>query len=267
MKQIKSQHTNIDYVYFTGDIIDHFGWATSREKNVATIKKVNDLLKTTFPNTPIYWILGNHESHPANLYAPENVKEEFSTKWLYDLMESEWGERLASPEAKSSILRGGYYTALVRPKLRIIALNNNFCFTYNYWLVYDQTYFGEHLQWLNNVLAKAEKDNEFVHIIGHVPSNDRFCHNSWKKPYKQIIERFSHIIKAQFNGHSHNDEVNLYYSEEKPDEPFSVAWNGGCQTTFIDLNPNYRLYAVDDKSFVSWRRKCLSASITFHILF
>jgi hypothetical protein len=51
----------------TGDIVDHGVWDTSIQKNTESIKKLLTVLKTEFPNTPVYPVLGNHESSPVNL--------------------------------------------------------------------------------------------------------------------------------------------------------------------------------------------------------
>jgi hypothetical protein len=51
----------------TGDIVDHGVWDTSIKKNTESIKKLLTVLKTEFPNTPVYPVLGNHESSPVNV--------------------------------------------------------------------------------------------------------------------------------------------------------------------------------------------------------
>jgi UDP-2,3-diacylglucosamine pyrophosphatase LpxH len=57
----------IDYIYMTGDIVDHAVWDTGIEKNSDVIRKVLKQLKTDFPDTPVYPILGNHEPSPLNV--------------------------------------------------------------------------------------------------------------------------------------------------------------------------------------------------------
>jgi predicted MPP superfamily phosphohydrolase len=57
----------IDYIYMTGDIVDHAVWDTGIEKNSEVIEKVLKKLKEEFLDTPIYPILGNHEPSPLNV--------------------------------------------------------------------------------------------------------------------------------------------------------------------------------------------------------
>lgn len=56
-----------DYIYFTGDIISHRSWDASSEKNSATLKTIFEYLRANF-DVPIYPVLGNHETHPLNMY-------------------------------------------------------------------------------------------------------------------------------------------------------------------------------------------------------
>jgi DNA repair exonuclease len=63
---IKLTFQKIDYIYMTGDIVDHGIWDTSIPKNTETIKKLIMALQMEFPNIPVYPILGNHEATPTN---------------------------------------------------------------------------------------------------------------------------------------------------------------------------------------------------------
>jgi hypothetical protein len=66
-----------------------------------------------------------------------------------------------------------------------------------------------------------------------------------------FIFRFENTITAIFNGHTHNDHFHVYYADDEPTRPISVAVNGGSVTTFSDLNSNYRTYSVDSVTYVS----------------
>jgi hypothetical protein len=65
-------------------------------------------------------------------FAPHYITDEkVSTKWLYELTAELWSAWLP-PETKETIMQGGFYTALARPGFRIIALNNNVCYYFNW---------------------------------------------------------------------------------------------------------------------------------------
>lgn len=106
----------------------------------------------------------------------------------------------------------------------------------------------EQLQWFQETMLNAEKFNEKVHILAHVPPNTASCIRAWNREFERIIERFSHIISGHFNGHTHADEFVLHY-KNSTDLAIGVAWNGGSGTSFIGLNPNYRLYTIERKTF------------------
>lgn len=90
-------------------------------------------------------------------------------------------------------------------------------------------------------LHQAENDNEFVHILAHIPPGDNSCLVAWSRAFRKIVNRYSHIISAQFNGHTHNDELRVFYSPDDNSKIVNVAWNGGSITTYSNLNPNYKI--------------------------
>lgn len=251
LEQIKATHQNISYIYFTGDIVDHGVWETSVFGNIESLNKSYSKIYETFRNIPVYPILGNHEAHPVNLYAPKSVtNNKINTQWLFNATADLWINMGWLPEStRLTILEGGYYTISPKKGFRIIALNSNVCYTANWWLWYQPRDPYGQLQWLADTLLQAEKDGEIVHILAHIPANNE-CHSTWKREYLKIVDRYARIIRAQFNGHTHNDEILLFYSNDNSTTINNVAWNGGSATPFTRLNPNYKLYIVDKKNYI-----------------
>lgn len=58
----------IDWIYYTGDFADHFGWATSKSGVKHAIQFITETIKRNFPNKKIALILGNHDQHPSDAY-------------------------------------------------------------------------------------------------------------------------------------------------------------------------------------------------------
>jgi sphingomyelin phosphodiesterase len=52
------------------------------------------------------------------------------------------------------------------------------------------------LQWLVDTLFEAEKNEEKVHILGHIPSGS--CMRTWSREFHRIVDRFV----------NHNDIIN-----------------------------------------------------------
>lgn len=184
-------------------------------------------------------------------FSPPEMKEEgLSTDWLFNYTAKVWSDWLPN-DTLHSIERGGYYTSLIRPGLRLITLNNNDCYVYNWWTFYSTDSQVEQLQWLHDILLEAEVTQETVHILAHIPPGEGSCFKIWSREYRRIIERFSHIIKAQFHGHTHYDEFNIFYGRDNDEIPIGVAWNGGSISSYSDVNPNYVIYDIGKTSFVS----------------
>lgn len=64
-------HTQIDYVIWTGDIVAHDIWNTSRASNLAVIDyTTKTLAKYLDPSgVPVFPSLGNHEGEPVDRWA------------------------------------------------------------------------------------------------------------------------------------------------------------------------------------------------------
>lgn len=211
----------------------------------------NSIFNQLLPGVPVYPALGNHESHPTNLFAPAYLnRPDLSTQWLYDFVADEWRYWLPAT-AQDTIKRAGYYTALIKPGFRLIALNNNDCYVYNWWLMFDYRYPIPQLQWFHDTLYLAEQANEKVHVLAHMPSGGGSCFRVWGREFRRIVDRYWNTISGIFNGHTHRDQFNVYYSRANANYAINVAYNGGCTTTFTNVNPNYRMYHVEQQSYVS----------------
>lgn len=184
-------------------------------------------------------------------FAPSTIQRpSISTQWLYDYSANAWNSWLPA-SALQTVRRGGYYTVSPIPGFRVIAINNNDCYTFNFWILYSRDEVAEQLQWLHDTLLAAERAGEKVHILAHVPSGEGSCYKPWSREYRRVIDRFHMTISAQFNGHTHLDEFNVFYSSSDARHAVNVAWNGGGTTPYHWVNPNYIMYYVDRQIYVS----------------
>ncbi|XP_064297738.1 sphingomyelin phosphodiesterase [Phalacrocorax carbo] len=228
--------------YWTGDIPAHDVWQQSRQDQLLALRTVTGLLRRHLGDLPVYPAVGNHEATPVNAFPPPYVRGNQSSAWLYDAMAQAWQGWLPAP-ALQTLRAAGFYTVQVWPGLRLVSLNMNFCSQANFWLLINSTDPAGQLQWLVGVLAAAEQAGEKVHIIGHIPP--AHCLRSWSWNYYRIVSRFEGTIAAQFFGHTHVDEFEMFYDEETLTRPVSIAFVAPSVTTYINLNPGYRVYEVD----------------------
>ncbi|XP_028840193.1 sphingomyelin phosphodiesterase [Denticeps clupeoides] len=234
-----------DWVYWTGDIPAHNVWSQTRSQQLNELTTISRLIhKYLGPEVKVYPAVGNHESTPVNSFPPPFIHGNHSSQWLYNTMAEEWSAWLPE-EALETIRHGGFYTAQVQPGLRVASLNMNFCAKENYWLLVNSTDPAGQLLWLVNVLQEAENKGEKVHIIGHIPPG--LCLNSWSWNYYHIFNRYEGTVAGQFFGHTHVDEFQMFYDEETLSRPLGVAFIAPSLTTYINLNPGFRIYYVDGR--------------------
>lgn len=158
------------------------------------------------------------------------------------------------PHASDIQIHSGYYTTIIRPGLRLIALNNNVCSTFNWWLCYDVKSIQKQFQWLHDVLLAAEAAGEKVHILAHIPNGDVDYHQPCSREFRRIVDRFHETIAGQFNGHTEYFGFNVYFKNNNASLPVNMAWNGGGVSTYTGVNRNYVAYTVDPVDNVRYQK-------------
>lgn len=144
-------------------------------------------------------------------FPPPYVQQtDSSISWLYDELDIQW-RRWLPASVSHTIRRGAFYSVLVRPGFRIISLNMNYCNNKNWWLLLNSTDPATELQWFIYELQSAEFSNEKVHVIGHIPPGHPDCLKVWSRNYYRIISRYESTITAQYFGHTHYDEFEVFY--------------------------------------------------------
>ncbi|KAF9438133.1 hypothetical protein BGZ76_009588 [Entomortierella beljakovae] len=237
------------FAILTGDVPPHDVWSENQSTVVPEEAHAYTIMATL--GTTIYPTVGNHENGPPNLFPTKASGGDNS--WLYSSLADNWSRWLPA-DAVNSVKNYGAYTASPAPGFRIISLNTNFCYTMNFYLYshtsdYDPN--GE-IKWLIAQLQAAEDAGERVWIIGHVGPSQTDCLQNWSALYYQVVQRYSpHVIAEQFFGHTHYDEFAVYYGPgaKNSQNAISTGWIGPSVTPYTDLNPGFRVYKVDTKSW------------------
>ncbi|XP_049295450.1 sphingomyelin phosphodiesterase isoform X1 [Anopheles funestus] len=245
LNHIADTHSDIDFIIWTGDLPPHDVWNQTKEENLKVLKETVKQMTEKFPGIPIFPALGNHESAPVNSFPPPYVQQvDSSIAWLYDELDVQW-RRWLPASVSHTVRRGAFYSVLVRPGYRIISLNMNYCNNKNWWLLLNSTDPATELQWFIYELQSAEFAGEKVHVIGHIPPGHSDCLKVWSRNYYKIISRFESTITAQFFGHTHFDEFEVFYDPHDLSRATSIAYIGPSVTPYNDLNPGYRIYYID----------------------
>jgi len=208
-----------DFIIFSGDFVHASARNSSdltRQVILDTIGSVSLTLQTSFPGIRVFPCLGNHDYSPSNQF-PSNVS---ASRWLYDDIADLWAPWLP-PSALLTLRETGWYSADAIPgKLRVIALNTN------YWAVWnrftdtpdDDRIAHRQIVWFEKELQMAERDGVKVYVIGHHPPVGIFTDNFvgfqdvwplYAMRYRIATQRYAHVIKGQFYGHDHVDEVRI----------------------------------------------------------
>lgn len=299
---------DIDYIIWTGDIQPHDVWAQNKKSAIQLYDAVFSRIFKHLPSVKILPTLGNHEMIPVDSFSPSNlldIARDDSPVWLYKKLDSFWSRWLPK-DTINTITKDGFYATLIRPGLKAISLNTNFCHSKNFWLFINSTDPGNQLQWLVHELQMSELIDEKVHIIGHIPPGSEDCMKVWSKNYNRILRRYARTITGQFFGHTHYNEFEMFYDEDKPIvaggdkkkdntlprsspteppqvvtslamlntssmtnvttslsdsvlaaastsaknitlKPIGVGFIGPSVTTFVNLNPSFRIYNIDPR--------------------
>lgn len=245
-----------------GDLVSH---DTQNQMSRAYVEytetSIYSMLKSYISN-PIFPVLGNHDSNPENVDGPHSLPgplgKQFS--WNYDHVSALWQHNgwLSKTDAEEAAIHYAAYSVKTHLGLRIITLNTDFWYKSNYLNFINTTDpdVSGSLKFMIDELQAAEDAGERVWILGHVLSGWDGT-NPLPNPtnlFYQIVDRFSpHVIANVFFGHTHEDQVILYYANNATVQNSSTAltsgWIGPSVTPLTNINSGYRMYEIDTGSF------------------
>ncbi|KAI7907393.1 Metallo-dependent phosphatase-like protein [Cokeromyces recurvatus] len=266
LEYIPTVEPNIEFGIMTGDVPPHEVWSTLPILKTKLIQdETYHLLHRYFDysssfQSALYPAIGNHEAAPTNNFPlwssnlPNEAEKHFyDLKWLYKSLANSWSRWISSPLNNIETNMGSYTIRPVKG-LKLISLNTNFCYTLNWWLYEHPMQKDPNgiLSWLINELQDSEDRYERVWIIGHIAPGDNTCLHDYSNYYYQIVDRYAHVIAGQFFGHTHKDELTIFYGHNKRQiakEAISVGYIAPSITPFLNLNPGFRIYKIDTKTF------------------
>ncbi|CAJ2508167.1 Uu.00g093530.m01.CDS01 [Anthostomella pinea] len=234
---------------FTGDIVDHAVWNTSKAQNTLDITGSYGRMDKAV--MLVYGTAGNHEASPSNSYPPTAVNHD--AQWLYDVLSSTWSRWIGPKAADTTKEFGGYSVKHPDSRLRVISLSTNMYYTHNYWL-YEEPMEEDpsgQFAWLISELDAAEKAAERVYIIGHMPMGGGDSFHDASNYFDQIVNRYSSTIASLFFGHTHLDEFEVSYSDygnRNFSNAVAMSYIAPSMTP-TSGHPTFRVYTVDPDTF------------------
>lgn len=213
-----SHHFQQKFIYYAAD--------KSYQDFVAKVFSYLSLrISQTFPNVPIFPVVGNNDSFHGDYY--NSPGGDFYKSLM---SENRWGQffkgTLNKAYFKLQFPKGGYYkvSPAGEPSHLIVVLNS---------VLFSAKAKGsspdtvakaasDELQWLTATLAKARLLHQKVWLVFHIPFGiDVYDSKAEQKPiafwstkpvnYNQIflniISRYSSVIQAMITSHTHDDEL------------------------------------------------------------
>jgi len=178
----KSLSPRPDAILYTGDDPAHDIWNQNRNVSLNAIEFVRRSFAYWFADVPVFFSLGNHEAIPVNEFGGPEIDQ-----WLYQPLSTMWSDYL-SVDALHTLGYGGYYQALLRPGVRVIALHTTMFSPDNAYLLDDVLDYGHQLDWLNDTLRQCEQRREEAIIIGHASPADWFA--DFNAVFNQLLLRY-----------------------------------------------------------------------------
>ncbi|RDW41225.1 Metallo-dependent phosphatase-like protein [Yarrowia lipolytica] len=249
---------DFEFSIFTGDMVAHDlqDWL-SLSHTYQSEEEVYYLMKKYLKDIPVYPTFGNHDSYPYAQLAQNSSGFAGDFSWNAELSAKMWkdfGWINETTEAQAEHTYGSFAVTTKRG-LRVISIDSNFWYGanyYNFWNISEPDLSGT-FKWLVGELLECERQGQKAWIVAHVPSQEMAAVPWTTEVFRQVIRRFSpHVIAANFFGHTHADQFNVFYEENNKwteESAISVGWIIQSVTPVDSFNPAWRYYEVDTKTF------------------
>lgn len=70
--------------------------------------------------------------------------------------------------------------------------------------------------------------------------------NTWSKIFNALIDRYSYIVRGIFTGHSHSDELEVFYNDNN--EAVNANFIAPSLTTYNHRKPSFRVFEADKET-------------------
>jgi len=233
-----------DFILYGGDHVSVWSPHQSIDHAVDCIKNISQDLREIRAaygsDVRVFPMIGNHDSYPTFQFPKEGPF------YIYEGAAEAWSDFL-HPESIKTIRKGGYYTELIEPGLRLVVVNTALYFIGN--VVFPETAVdpGGQLAWMRDVLQNAKNNKEYVFVAAHVPPGlglDVEC-DMWNSLNDQYIRAFQGFngnpVVASFYGHNHWATFRII-----SDENISVVSNSNSHVAFVSssLTPSFNINPV-----------------------
>lgn len=178
-----------DFIVWTGDNVAHDVLKSAFESAESTLL-ITQYVKENYPNAIVYPIQGNHEFSPMNL---QDLSEE--NNMVIDMISNVWRDWM-TPDVYEQFRKKSFYDNLAsnHPKAteelkskmegtRIIAMNLQSCYFFNFYLFSELGDELHELDWLEKTFREMEIKGEKAIVIAHIPPGAHDCMEPFSRRY------------------------------------------------------------------------------------
>lgn len=203
-----------DFIIYTGDSPGHHDITQSIKKNWDAINYVTEQL---YKFDRVYPNIGNHDTWPVDQLMPPPYNH-----YLTHFLAKIW-----SPWVNDTNLANyGYYSTMIsqNPPVKLISLNTLYFDKHNILIKHSNDNIGNQWSWFEKELQLSDKANQTIWLIGHVYPGNGEATAVYTKGMINLVQKYSHLIRYQFWGHSHDDFHFVYPNSNKNLEVYASGW-------------------------------------------
>lgn len=260
-----------EFILILGDLVGHI--RLSQEDVVNSESLVLNSLQAAFPEIPVLYTFGNNDSLVEN-YGVFRVDKPISDVHSpIDVIKTIWprGHFLSTgarcdrdhhiyPCLLEKNTSSGYYTAYLKPNLRLISLNSVMFSKLRQG--YSRDSISEQLLWLDRQLLEVEAAQESALLVMHIPpgnniynayfwSNTAFWSNGYNQQFVDIIQAHYGCLTGILAAHTHKDEIKIIQNAEHM--PLVGVYMNGALSTSHGNAPSVRSYVLSQsKDKLRW---------------
>eukprot|EP00727_Mastigamoeba_balamuthi_P009788 m51a1_g5431 hypothetical protein (432) ;mRNA; r:158079-159610 len=202
MRALRGAYPSPDFIVYTGDSPSHMFLEEVDSRIIRATEDIYGAFDQYYPNTPVLPVMGNHDVFPMyNLPALDGLP-------LLKTLNGIWSKWISAPENQETVKRGAFYQIKVADKVRVLTLNTNYYSKKNILAGFSEDPMGQK-EFAESVLSAARSNGEAVWILVHIPVADSDLKDEFSEWYSGLVSRYSDVIKGQFAGHTHVDELRI----------------------------------------------------------
>ena len=241
------------FILYLGDMVGHLRLSANAVLNSETL--VFHDVQRYFPDTPLLYVFGNNDSFSQNYGPFSSTFCKQSPMLVAQQVNKQGGGFLSSgvsclkpghayPCLDEANPNDGYYTVLLEPTFRLVALNTVMFSPRSSGVTQAQAL--QQLQWFKRQMLAAKQHHESVIIAMHVPpgknvyDGQSFWNDEALAEFLHGVELAGDALQGILAAHTHKDEIKRI--ENSAYQPLMGVFLNAAMSTSHGNAPSVRVY-------------------------